>query len=193
MPWVLGLLGLIADPAGATWLWMVLTGIGQGAGIALVLTLIVLRAPTPSTPPRCRAWRRASATRRGARTAAARRVHDVTGGWDAPIAIMLVVSSACSLTGSGARARPLRVRRRDPPDRRVFARGGWTARRGAGRGMLPASFDPADPQPLVEAALACPLCLHASNWHAVPGPPRVHVHRVRSTRLVLVYGPQLLA
>jgi hypothetical protein len=33
-----------------------------------------------------------------------------------------------------------------------------------------ATFDPADPQPLVEAALACPLCLHASTWRAVPGP-----------------------
>jgi hypothetical protein len=37
--------------------------------------------------------------------------------------------------------------------------------------MFPtASFDPTDPQPLVDAALACPLCLSASHWHAVSGP-----------------------
>jgi hypothetical protein len=59
--------------------------------------------------------------------------------------------------------------------------------------MLPASFDPADPQPLVEAALACPRCLHASHWRAVPGPALrctctacEHVHELSVT------GPQLL-
>ena len=37
--------------------------------------------------------------------------------------------------------------------------------------MLPhASFDPTDPQPLVDAALACPVCLYPSHWTAVPGP-----------------------
>jgi hypothetical protein len=37
--------------------------------------------------------------------------------------------------------------------------------------MLPkATFDPADPQPLVDAALACPVCLYPSHWHAVSGP-----------------------
>ena len=51
-----------------------------------------------------------------------------------------------------------------------------------------ASFDPADPQPLVEAALACPLCLHTSHWTAVPGPALGctctecgHLHTVRLT------------
>jgi hypothetical protein len=33
-----------------------------------------------------------------------------------------------------------------------------------------ATFDPTDPQPLVEAALACPFCLHASHWRAISGP-----------------------
>jgi hypothetical protein len=59
--------------------------------------------------------------------------------------------------------------------------------------MLFATFDPGDPQPLVEAALACPRCLHASNWRAVPGPVLRcvctacdHVHELA------VSGPQLV-
>ena len=37
--------------------------------------------------------------------------------------------------------------------------------------MFPtASFGPTDPQPLVDAALACPMCLYPSHWHAVSGP-----------------------
>ena len=59
--------------------------------------------------------------------------------------------------------------------------------------MHHATFDPTDPQPLVDAALACPLCLHASHWQAVPGPALRctctacgHVHDLA------VSGPQLV-
>jgi hypothetical protein len=59
--------------------------------------------------------------------------------------------------------------------------------------MHHASFEPTDPQPLVDAALACPLCLHASHWQAVPGPHLRctctvcgHVHDLA------VSGPQLV-
>ena len=103
VPWMLGLVGLLVDPAGATWLWMVLTGIGQGAGIALVLTLVVLRAP--------------DATHAAALSGMAQGVgytiaalgplllgvvRDASGGWDAPIVILLVVSVGMLLTGVGA-------------------------------------------------------------------------------------------
>lgn len=56
-----------------------------------------------------------------------------------------------------------------------------------------ASFDPADPQPLVEAALACPLCLHASHFRAVAGPAAQctctacgHRHEIRLSRAQLL-------
>ena len=59
--------------------------------------------------------------------------------------------------------------------------------------MALASFDPADAPPLVEAALACPRCLHASHWRALPGPVLSctctacgHVHELEVT------GAQLL-
>ena len=103
VPWVLGLLGLLVDPAGPTWLWMVLTGLGQGAGIAYVLTLVVLRAPDASHA----ASLSGMAQGVGYTIAALGPlllgvVRDVSGGWDAPIAIMLVVCAGMLLTGLGA-------------------------------------------------------------------------------------------
>lgn len=59
--------------------------------------------------------------------------------------------------------------------------------------MPHATFDPADPQPLLEAALACPVCLHSSHWTAIPGPALDctctncgHRHELQVT------GPQLV-
>jgi CP family cyanate transporter-like MFS transporter len=43
--WAAGIVGLLLSPGTATPVWMILLGLAQGAGIALALTLIVLRAP----------------------------------------------------------------------------------------------------------------------------------------------------
>jgi CP family cyanate transporter-like MFS transporter len=103
VPWALGLAGLLADPAGATWLWMILTGIGQGAGIALVLTLVVLRAPDGEHA----AALSGMAQGLGYTIAAIGPlllgvVRDLTGDWDAPIAIMLALSAAMLVAGIAA-------------------------------------------------------------------------------------------
>lgn len=103
VPWVLGLIGLLVDPAGATWLWMLLTGIGQGAGISLVLTLVVLRARDAQDA----AALSGMAQGIGYTIAALGPlllgvVRDVSGGWDAPIVILLVVCVGMLLTGLGA-------------------------------------------------------------------------------------------
>jgi hypothetical protein len=59
--------------------------------------------------------------------------------------------------------------------------------------MLYATFEPEDPQPLVEAALACPMCLHASHWHAVSGPELECTCTACGHRHAIgVTGPQLL-
>jgi hypothetical protein len=59
--------------------------------------------------------------------------------------------------------------------------------------LPPASFDPSDPQPLVEAALACPMCLHASHWTAVAGPALECTCTSCDHRFVLsVTGSQLI-
>jgi CP family cyanate transporter-like MFS transporter len=103
VPWALGLVGLMVDPAGATWLWMVLTGVGQGAGISLVLTLVVLRAPDGEHA----AALSGMAQSIGYTLAALGPfvlgiVHDATGGWDTPIAILLFGSVALLVAGLGA-------------------------------------------------------------------------------------------
>ena len=103
VPWAAGLAGLLVDPAGATWLWMLLTGIGQGAGIALVLTLVVLRAPDAEHA----AALSGMAQGIGYTIAALGPlllgvVRDATGDWDAAIALLLVLSVGMLLTGIGA-------------------------------------------------------------------------------------------
>ena len=103
VPWTLGLVGLMLDPAGPTWLWMVLTGIGQGLGIALVLTLVVLRAQDAEHA----AALSGMAQGVGYTIAALGPlllgvVRDVSGNWDAPIALLLVVCVGMLLTGLGA-------------------------------------------------------------------------------------------
>jgi CP family cyanate transporter-like MFS transporter len=117
VPWTLGLVGLLVDPAGPTWLWMLLVGVGQGCGISLVLTLVVLRAPDAEHA----ASLSGMAQGLGYVIAALGPlllgvVRDVSGGWDAPIVIMLVVCAGMLLTGiaagrdrfvSGARIPPI--------------------------------------------------------------------------------------
>jgi CP family cyanate transporter-like MFS transporter len=46
--WAAGLLGFLVAPGGYL-LWSVVAGVAQGAGIALVFALLVLRAATPET------------------------------------------------------------------------------------------------------------------------------------------------
>jgi MFS transporter, CP family, cyanate transporter len=129
VPWAFGLVGLLMDPAGATWLWMLLTGIGQGAGISLVLTLVVLRAPDAEHA----AALSGMAQGLGYTIAALGPlllgvVRDATGDWDAPIMIMLVVSVGMLLTGLGA------VRDRFVSADPIPPTGG-SSRRGAGQAV----------------------------------------------------------
>lgn len=103
VPWMLGLVGLLTDPAGPTWLWMLLTGVGQGAGISLVLTLVVLRAHDATHAAALSGMAQAV----GYLIAALGPlllgvVRDLSGSWHAPIVIMLVVSVGMLLTGIGA-------------------------------------------------------------------------------------------
>ena len=105
--WAAGLVGLLVDPGGLSWLWMVLTGVGQGAGIALTLTLVVLRAPDGASA----AALSGMAQGVGYLMAAPGpfllgAVHDLTGGWEWPLALLLVVSVgmlACCVGAGRAR------------------------------------------------------------------------------------------
>jgi CP family cyanate transporter-like MFS transporter len=98
--WAAGLAGLLLDPAGATWLWMVLVGVGQGVGISLALTLVVLRAPDATHAAALSGMAQGFGyTLAATGPFALGAVHDLSGGWDAPLMIMLGLSVAMLITG----------------------------------------------------------------------------------------------
>ena len=99
---VVALLGLLLAPAAAP-LWVVLFGFGQGAAFALALTLVVLRSPD---------------ARRGAELSAMTQavgyciaavgpflvgvVHDLTGGWNASLVLLLAFCAPLFALGASA-------------------------------------------------------------------------------------------
>lgn len=103
LAYVVGLGGLLADPDGATLLWVAAFGLAQGAGFALALTLIVLRSPTPLVAARlggvaqCLGYLLAAL---GPLVLGA--LHDATHGWSWPLALLLVVLVPMTWAGWGA-------------------------------------------------------------------------------------------
>src|SRR4051794_20752499 len=106
LAYVLGLGGLLIAPAGATLVWVAAFGLAQGSGFALALTLIVLRSPTPLVAARlggvaqCLGYLLAAL---GPLVIGA--LHDGTGGWTWPLALLLAALVPLTWAGWGA-ARP---------------------------------------------------------------------------------------
>jgi CP family cyanate transporter-like MFS transporter len=118
--YAVGLAGLLLAPDRGTLLWVALFGVAQGGGFALALTLVVLRSATPLTAARlggvaqCLGYLLAAA---GPVVLGA--LHDATGGWSWPVALLLVLLVPMAAVGWGA-ARDAVV---DPPrDREPAAR-----------------------------------------------------------------------
>jgi CP family cyanate transporter-like MFS transporter len=104
--WLLALVGLLLAPGEATAVWMLLLGLGQGAGIALALTLIVVRSPNGEVAAALSAMVQCV----GYLLAAVGPVllgvaHDLTGGWEVPIALMIAMLGGFLVFGLGV-ARP---------------------------------------------------------------------------------------
>jgi CP family cyanate transporter-like MFS transporter len=90
--YVVGWVGMLAAPVGGAVVWACLLGASQGAGISLALTLMVLRSPDA----RHAAELSGMAQTVGYLMAAlgplgVGALHDVTGGWTAPMALMLAL------------------------------------------------------------------------------------------------------
>jgi MFS transporter, CP family, cyanate transporter len=106
LAYLVGLGGLLLDPAGATLVWVAAFGLAQGGGFALALTLIVLRSPTPLVAARlggvaqCLGYLLAAL---GPLVLGA--LHDGTGGWTWPLALLLAALLPMTWAGWGA-ARP---------------------------------------------------------------------------------------
>ncbi|MCE4942771.1 MULTISPECIES: CynX/NimT family MFS transporter [Streptomyces] len=104
-----GFVGMWAAPVGGAYLWMTLLGLGQGAAISLALLFIVQRAPDArhtaqlSSMAQCFGYVLAATG-----PAVLGAVHDASGTWTVPLAVLLVLLVPQVVAGLGA-ARPLHV------------------------------------------------------------------------------------
>jgi CP family cyanate transporter-like MFS transporter len=98
-----GLLGIMVAPMAAPVLWVAVVGFSQGAGFPLALTLIVLRTRSPAETQRLSAMAQTlgyTIAATGSLLVGAAR--DVTGGWAAPIGLLVALAAIQAVTGLAA-------------------------------------------------------------------------------------------
>jgi len=114
--WSLGWAGLLLAPGTATAVWMVMLGLAQGLSFALCIALIVLRAPDAAHVSALSGMvQGVGYILAAAGPLAAGALHDLTGGWTAPIIAMLALSALQLAVGLPA-SRPGWVRGRPAAD-----------------------------------------------------------------------------
>jgi MFS transporter, CP family, cyanate transporter len=103
---VVGWLGVLVDPMLAPWLWSALLGIGFGTGFTLVLALFVLRARDAAHAAALSGMAQSVGyTLAAIGPIAVGALHDATGGWGAPLVVLLAVSAVDLALGLGAARR----------------------------------------------------------------------------------------
>ncbi|MGY1784901.1 MFS transporter [Geodermatophilus sp. SYSU D00698] len=106
--WVVPVAGLLAAP-GAWPAWAVVGGLAQGAGIALAVTLVVLRAADADAAARLSGMSQLVGYGVGALgPVVVGALSGATGGWTAPLLLLLAVGLGLAAAGVVA-ARPVRV------------------------------------------------------------------------------------
>ncbi|MFF0751132.1 CynX/NimT family MFS transporter [Streptomyces sp. NPDC004267] len=87
-----GYAGLIAAPVAGAWLWSALLGVGQGGAVGLALTLIVLRTGDAVTAARLSGMAQTVGyLLAAAGPLAAGALHQASGSWTLPLAVVLGV------------------------------------------------------------------------------------------------------
>ncbi|MFD6345181.1 CynX/NimT family MFS transporter [Streptomyces roseolus] len=95
-----GYAGLLVAPAEGAWLWAAVLGIGQGGALGLALTLIVLRTGDAATAARLSGMAQTVGyLLAAAGPLAAGALHQATGSWTVPIALVLGVCAAAAGVG----------------------------------------------------------------------------------------------
>jgi CP family cyanate transporter-like MFS transporter len=94
VPWWIGLAGLLALPADGTAVWMILLGLGQGAGFALPLAMIVLRSPDSHHAAALSSMVQGVGYVVGGACGPPLigLLHDVSGGWTASLVLLMVIA-----------------------------------------------------------------------------------------------------
>ncbi|MEV4944526.1 MFS transporter [Streptomyces sp. NPDC053755] len=90
-----GYTGLLVAPVQGAWLWSAVLGVGQGGAVGLALTLIVLRSGDAVTASRLSGMAQTVGyLLAAAGPLAAGAMHQATGSWTVPIALVLCVCAA---------------------------------------------------------------------------------------------------
>jgi CP family cyanate transporter-like MFS transporter len=102
-----GLAGSLWAPLAGAWFWVLVLGMGQGACLALAIFFMVARAPDPGAAASLSAFAQSA----GYLVASAGPLelgllHSITGSWNIPVALLLVLCVCGLLVGMFA-ARPL--------------------------------------------------------------------------------------
>ncbi|NDU75304.1 MFS transporter [Actinomadura sp. DSM 109109] len=88
---VVGLAGLLLAPS-AGWTWVVVLGVGTGSAFPLAFTLLSLRSPSPSVAASLSGMAQTGGyLLAGAGPLAVGVLHEATGGWNVPLALLLVL------------------------------------------------------------------------------------------------------
>jgi CP family cyanate transporter-like MFS transporter len=118
-----GWIGVLVDPMLAPWLWAVFMGVGFGTGFTLVLALFVLRArDAPDAAALSGMAQSVGYTLAAIGPIAVGALHDVTGGWNAPLVVLVAVAAADLVVALSASRRCF-VRGRDEEGGEPAARG----------------------------------------------------------------------
>ena len=103
MFYAVSLLGLLVAPSAGAWVWVCIYGIAQGTGFSLALTLMVLRSPDTAV-----AARLSGVAQLVGYTVAASGpvllgvIHDLSGGWEWPIVVLIALLGPMLWVGLGA-------------------------------------------------------------------------------------------
>lgn len=95
-----GLVGLMVAPLAAPLLWVLVAGFSQGGGFPLALTLVVLRTRTPAQTRQLSAMAHTVGYLVAATgPLAVGAIHDVAGGWAAPIGLVVGLTVLQGIVG----------------------------------------------------------------------------------------------
>jgi MFS transporter, CP family, cyanate transporter len=90
-----GIAGALYGPLGSAWAWILLLGLAQGAALGLAIFFTMARAPEPVAAASLSALAQGGGYLLAAiGPLAVGLLHASTGGWDVPVALLLVLSAA---------------------------------------------------------------------------------------------------